>query len=246
MGDNPSFESQDLFSEKENTLSLSPRNTGSKLTSVQPDKLLLYGYGKAPRFGKSKCNSQPAAVKEMSGEHHSRMTFPPSQPSRRNPIPQRQRLSSPMQDKKKTSYSQEAVKDMIGEQGSRKTLPASQPSRGNPRPQSQGFSRASQDKKRISFSHAAVMDSKQGRDLSITSQAMQPSRRSPRLNTQVLPSSTQDSDIPDFNSKDKMYWYLEFKRVKAVNSGLTKRLERLSEKFGEVGEQVKVLSNILK
>ena len=90
------------------------------------------------------------------------------------------------------------------------------------------------------------MDSKQGRDLSISSQAMQPSRRSPRLNTQVLPSSTQDSDIPDFNSKDKMYWYLEFKRVKAVNSGLTKRLERLSEKFGEVGEQVKVLSNILK
>ena len=245
MGDNPSFECQDLFSEKENTLSLSPRNTCSKLTSVQPDKLLLDGYGKAPRFGKSKCNSQPA-VKEMSGEHHSRMTFPASQPSCGNPIPQSQGLSSSMQDKKKSSYSQEAVKDMIREQGSRKTLPASQPSRGNPRPQSQGFSSASQDKKRISFSQAAVIDSKQGRDLSITSQAMQPSRRSPRLNTQVLPSSTQDSDIPDFNSKDKMFWYLEFKRVNSVNNGLTKRLERLSAKFGEVGEQVKVLSNILK
>ena len=165
---NTAFESEDWFSDEENKISLSTQDSGSKkgrvfsaqdssykLRSVQSATIALDGYGKAPRFVKKSCASQPA--KNESGEGNVlRNTF-------------------------------------------------SQPSRETTRPKSPGTSKSSQ----------------------------------------VL-------DIPAFDSKDKRYWYIEFKRQKALNVKLKKRLEQstticqnISKISKDISKKVKQLSEIL-
>ena len=161
---NSNFECEELFSDDENNISLHAENTGSKDSSVQCDKV-VDGYGKAPRFKKKSCASQPPSNKICEG-HDSRNSFT-----------------------------------------------ASQPSVGSPRSQSQGPS--------------------------------QPSPGSPKPQSQGPPRSSQDLVIPSFDSKDKLYWYREFKREKALNRKLNKRLERSTTRYEDFCKQVKVLSELL-
>ena len=160
---NSNFECEELFSDDENNISLHAENTGSKDSSVQCDKV-VDGYGKAPRFRKKSCASQPPSNKICEG-HDSRNSFT-----------------------------------------------ASQPSVGSPRSQSQGPS--------------------------------QPSPGSPKPQSQGPPRSSQDLVIPSFDSKDKLYWYREFKREKALNRKLNKRLERSTTRYEDFCKQVKVLSEL--
>ena len=161
---NSNFECEELFSDDENNISLHAENTGSKDSSVQCDKV-VDGYGKAPRFRKKSCASQPPSNK-ICERHDSRNSFT-----------------------------------------------ASQPSVGSPRSQSQGPS--------------------------------QPSPGSPKPQSQGPPRSSQDLVIPSFDSKDKLYWYREFKREKALNRKLNKRLERSTTRYEDLCKQVKVLSELL-
>ena len=57
--------------------------------------------------------------------------------------------------------------------------------------------------------------------------------------------SSQDKDIPDFDSKDKMYWYVEFKRQRFINKKLEKRISSTNTKIKEISAQVKILVDIL-
>ena len=57
--------------------------------------------------------------------------------------------------------------------------------------------------------------------------------------------SSQDKDIPEFDSKDKVYWYVQFKRQRCFNKKLEKRISRKSTKIKEISAQVKVLFDIL-
>ena len=176
---NSKFECEELFSDDENNISLHTENTGSKDSSVQCDKV-VDGYGKAPRFRKKSCASQPPSNKICEG-HDSRNSFTSSQPSVGSPRSQSQG--------------------------------ASQPSPASPKPQSQGPS--------------------------------QPSPGSPKPQSQGPPRSGQDLVIPSFDSKDKLYWYREFKREKALNRKLNKRLERSTTRYEDFRKQVKVLSELL-
>ena len=64
--------------------------------------------------------------------------------------------------------------------------------------------------------------------------------------------SSQDMEIPSFDSKDKMHWFIEYKRgralnkkLRALNKKLMKILERKNIIIKEISKEVKVLSDIL-
>ena len=63
--------------------------------------------------------------------------------------------------------------------------------------------------------------------------------------SQVPSMTSQDFNNTEFKSKDKMFWYQEFKREKALNRKLTKRLQRLTVKFNDIGNQVTIFSEKL-
>ena len=64
--------------------------------------------------------------------------------------------------------------------------------------------------------------------------------------SQELRRSSQLDDIPEFDAKDKMFWFCEFKRVYMTNKKLTKRIERTNSKIARISVHVDKLSEILK
>ena len=58
--------------------------------------------------------------------------------------------------------------------------------------------------------------------------------------------SSQLDDIPEFESKDKKFWFCEFKRLYVVNRKLSKRLERSNLKLQRISEHVDQLYKIFK
>ena len=57
--------------------------------------------------------------------------------------------------------------------------------------------------------------------------------------------SSQDTEIPEFDSKDKMHWFVQFKRQRALNKKLMKSLEVKNLRIQEISQKVTVLSDIL-
>lgn len=64
--------------------------------------------------------------------------------------------------------------------------------------------------------------------------------------SQEVSSLSQDTDIPSIDAMDKMYWYVSFKRERATNIKLKKRLERYKNKLEEISNQVQQLAGMLK
>ena len=59
-------------------------------------------------------------------------------------------------------------------------------------------------------------------------------------------SLSQNTDIPSIETMDKKYWYVSFKRERATNMKLEKRLERYKNKLKEVSNQVQQLKGMHK
>ena len=55
---------------------------------------------------------------------------------------------------------------------------------------------------------------------------------------------SRDMDIPAFDSKDKEYWFSEYKRLRGLNKKLAKSLVRKNNKIKQILEQVKTLSDL--
>ena len=138
--------------------------------------------------------------------------------------------------------SQQAASEISEGHKQRNNFPASQQSRASTRPKSQEVSTSIQHAKRSSSSPAAeVKEKNEGPD----SRTNQLSPGSPKPMSQVPSMTSQDFNNTEFKSKDKMFWYQEFKREKALNRKLTKRLERLTVKFNDIRNQVTILSEKL-
>ena len=57
--------------------------------------------------------------------------------------------------------------------------------------------------------------------------------------------SSQDTEIPDFDSKDKMHWFVQFKRQRGVNKKLMRSLKIKNKRIQEISKQVTALADIL-
>ena len=62
---------------------------------------------------------------------------------------------------------------------------------------------------------------------------------------EVHSSSGERESTPPFNSKNKIYWYREYKHQKGIVRRLTKDLERSNTKLRKISKTVKVLSVIV-
>jgi hypothetical protein len=55
---------------------------------------------------------------------------------------------------------------------------------------------------------------------------------------------SRDMDIPAFDSKDKEYWFTEYKYLRRLNKKLAKCLDRKNNKIKQLLEHVKTLSDL--
>lgn len=115
-----------------------------------------------------------------------------------------------------------------------------------------GYGKAPRFVNKSCASQRAKNGSGEGNVLRNTFPVSQPSRGTIRPKSPGTSKSSQDLDIPAFDSKDKQYWYIEFKRQKALNVKLKKRLEQsstiskdISKISKDISKKVKQLSEIL-
>ena len=266
---NSNFECEDLCLDDKNKLQLHAEIAATKDISVQSRKV-GEGYGKVPRFRKksSASHSQPLGNKIIE-RHNSRSILPASQPSIGSPKPKSQGLSKSMikglslhtdnEDPKhisvqcpklddgygkvarlgkKSSAAQAPGNKIIAGHESGTNFPASQPSIGSPKPQSQGPWKPKPQSQGPSKPSAG----------SPKPQSQKPSKPwtgKPKPQSEEPSRSSQHLDIPPYESKDKSYWYCAFKREKASNLRLTKRLQKSTTTLENICKQVKVLSELI-
>ena len=61
----------------------------------------------------------------------------------------------------------------------------------------------------------------------------------------VRPSSNERDTTPEFDAKDKKYWYREYKHQKGIVRRLSKDLERSNNKLRKISKEIKVLSDMV-
>ena len=64
------------------------------------------------------------------------------------------------------------------------------------------------------------------------------------LRSQGSSTLSQVTDIKEIDSKDKTHWYVSFKRERAINIKLTKRVERYEKRMTEISKKVQELASI--
>ena len=63
--------------------------------------------------------------------------------------------------------------------------------------------------------------------------------------SRVRSSSRERDTTPEFDAKDKKYWYREYKHQKGIVRRLSKELERSNNKFRKISKEIKVLSDMV-
>ena len=61
----------------------------------------------------------------------------------------------------------------------------------------------------------------------------------------VRSSSNERDTTPEFDAKDKKYWYREYKHQKGIVRRLSKDLERSNNKLRKISKEIKVLSDMV-
>ena len=208
---NANFEPQICVFDEDDEIKLSLQDKGSRQSSKQCKKLVLEGYGKAPKFGKKIISTKEAMSKNNEGDVAGKSvdvgqssTFSLDLDGSKQSRAQGNELVFEGKDKGPNFDMSKCLKKQAGNNNCDAGL------------------NGKSSKAEESFSEIGGSSQREG----------------------VLRSS-QDQEIPDFDSKDKLYWFTKYKRERALNKKLLKRSERETLKFLEVSKQMRVLYEIV-
>ena len=198
-----------------------PSSNISQQISAQSAKLFFEGFGESPTFGKRICPSQDVVKENNKRDLHGKSLIA-DQPSFEK-TGHSQKESVPRSNGSQQSSAQSAKLILEGYGKSPPTF-----------------------EKRICPTQGIVKENSE-RDIHGKSLVVgQPSSEiTGNSQKESVRRSSQDMDVPDFDSKDKMYWFTEHKRQRALCKRLKKQLECKDLRIKLISQQIKVLSDLL-
>ena len=198
-----------------------PKSNISQQISAQSAKLFFEGFGESPTFGKRICPSQDVVKENNKRDLHGKSLIA-DQPSFEK-TGHSQKESVPRSNGSQQSSAQSAKLILEGYGKSPPTF-----------------------EKRICPTQGIVKENSE-RDIHGKSLVVgQPSSEiTGNSQKESVRRSSQDMDVPDFDSKDKMYWFTEHKRQRALCKRLKKQLECKDLRIKLISQQIKVLSDLL-